>query len=91
MEVLHRGVLLWLKHENFIVRTKAVCEAVSRHLDDPKTIEAIRELQGDSTQFGNQYLTQDFAFAALDILGIEKHRGENERVDALVDSQLHFA
>lgn len=79
-----------LIHGNFIVRAKAVCEAVNRHLEDPGTIEAIQILKGDSTLFWNQYLIQDFAFAALDILGVEKHRGENERVDALIASQLHF-
>lgn len=79
-----------LTHENFIVRARAVCEAANRRLDDPKTIGALQALKSDSTLFWNQYLIRDFALAALDILGVEEHRGENERIDALVDSQLHF-
>lgn len=79
-----------LSHEHFIVRTKAICEAVSRNLNDSATIEAIRALKSDSTRFWNQYLIQDFAFAALDILGVETWQGQNERIDALVESQLHF-
>lgn len=79
-----------LSHENFIVRVRAICEAVDRRLDDAKTIEAIQALKNDSTSFWNQYLIQDFAFAALDILGVEKYKEKNERVDALVESQLHF-
>lgn len=79
-----------LRHENFMVRTKAICEAVSRNLNDLNTIEAIRALKSDSTCFWNQYLVQHFAIAALDILGVETWQGESEQIDALVESRLHF-
>lgn len=79
-----------LSHENVIVRVKAICEVVRRHLIDADTTKAVKALKDDSTSFWNQYLVEDFAVAALDILGIEMYQGQNERIIALVKSRLYF-
>lgn len=83
-------VTAMLGHANFIARTKALWEATERGLSDSRTLDAIRKLKEDSTVFWNQYLVQDFAIAALDILGTEKYNGQSERINVLIQSRLQF-
>lgn len=79
-----------LHHDNFIVRTKAICEVVKRGIDTTEAIEAIRKLGKDSTVFWNQYKVKDFADAALELLGVQENVNKNEQVKRLVKSKLLF-
>lgn len=79
-----------LYHKNFIVRTKAICEVTKRRVNTSEAIEAIYKLKNDSTVFWNQYKVQDFADAALELLGERDGTDKNEQVRALVKSKLQF-
>lgn len=77
-----------LKHEHFIVRTSAIWETVNRHNLDKDVVSLLKDLKKDETKFWNFIKVQDFAFAALDILGVEKYAGDNEYVKRLIKDEM---
>ncbi len=75
---------------NVIHKCAAICEVTRRNIHSSQAISILNALKSDESIFWNDYKTQDFAIAALDILKIKPYRGEKREVKRLIESQLCF-
>ena len=84
------AIAIALKHKGAIYRINALINIV-RHsiVDSPKIIELTYTLLQDSIMLDG-YEVSDFAYATLDLIGIESYSGDNQRVKALIDSRFEF-
>jgi hypothetical protein len=75
-------------------RNNAIIEAVQHNIKDDSIINQIKRLKSDNTFLfglnGGGYTVSTFAYAALDVLNIEKYKGNDEYVKKLIDFKFKF-
>lgn len=77
-----------LRHENFLVRSGAIWEVANRRVLNDDIILLLKKLKKDETVFWPPVKVQDLAFAALDILGIEKYSDDNAYVKGFIKTKM---
>ncbi len=85
-----KAIIIALKHKGAIYRINALINIV-RHsiVDSSKIIELVYQLLEDGIILDG-YKVSDFAYATLDLIGIESYCGDNSKVKALIDSRFEF-
>ena len=78
-----------LSHSGAIFRMNAVGNAVIHGMNDSETISRLVELKSDNASLDG-FTVGDFATAALDVLGCEKYRGNNDRMRSLIATRFNF-
>lgn len=84
------SILVGLKHKGAIYRINALINIVRHSIDDSAEIneELYKLLEDDISIDG--YTVSDFAYAVLDLTGIESYSGNDKHIKDLIDSRLVF-
>ena len=72
-----------LNSENKCLRLDGLLWAAYHEINDEKVIERIRELKSDE-ESAMGFKVCDYAIAALDVLGIERYQGNDDRLSDLI-------
>ena len=83
------AILKGLFHMGAIFRMNGAAFAVIHRIDDGEVAARLRELTKDPVTLDG-YSVSDFAFAAMDLLGLSQYRGEKEAVKRLIESNFDF-
>lgn len=90
---IHTGremfVKLALDQKGAIFKVNGIISAVNHKIVSKSIIDKIRDLKNDNTIISGFYVS-DFAAAALDALGMEKYKGNSERIKELIISKLEI-
>lgn len=78
-----------LNHNGAVIRMNGIMFAANFKFKKSSIIDAIKKLTEDNTEF-NGYTVSQFAFAALDVIGIEKYQGNDENIKELIDYKFVF-
>lgn len=73
-----------------IQKASETCRIVSNRDVSESAVSFLKNTMSDERSFWNDYLVSDFAYAALDLLGIEKYKGDRHEVLRLIESKLAF-
>ena len=76
-----------LNSDNKCLRLDGLLWATYHNINDENVIERIRELKYDE-ESAMGFKVSDYAVAALDILGVEKYQGGDERLSDLIKNFL---
>ena len=74
-------------------RMNGIIEAVKHKYKEPAVIRQIRNLITDKTgifSLTGGYNVSDFAYAALDVLGVESYTGNEEKVRMIIESKFEI-
>ena len=74
-------------------RMNGLVEAVKHGLKEKAITRQIKKLVDDKTgilSLRGGYTVSDFAIAALDVLGIEQYKGNEENIKAIIESKFEF-
>lgn len=74
-----------LRHENILVKARAMLEIARRKCVTPEIEESLRSAKQDHRPFWNQYKISDIATAVLDIIGVEKYLGNDPTILYLME------
>lgn len=90
MRLGNKNAILWgLNCTGLHFRTNAIACAVIYNMTDDDIINAIKKLKPDTyTSIGTS--ASGCAYAALDILGIEKYTGDDREVKEYLDCKFDF-
>lgn len=84
------AILEGLKHKGAIYRINALINIVRHTLvDSEEIIQKVYNLLEDNI-FVDGYKVSDFAYAVLDLIGIETYSGNNNQIKELIESKLDF-
>lgn len=73
-----------------IQKASETCRIVSDRDVSEGAVSFLKSTISDERSFWNNYLVSDFAYAALDLLGVEKYKGARYEVLRLIESKLVF-
>lgn len=83
------AILQGLAHPGAFYRINATMSAGRHFVKEPVIGIYLKRLKEDN-MIMNGYRVSDFAYAALDILGIEKYIGNDIRIRRLINSKFDF-
>ena len=72
-----------------LLRINAIINAVKFKVTPDEFISRIRDLTRDDN-YVSGYQVSDFAYAALDILGIQRFKGDRPEIKQMIDCRLSF-
>ena len=79
-----------LYSDGITLKCGAIAELTRRKIIDNDVINRIKELKKDNGSFWHDYLVSDFAYAALDVLGIDRYMGNKKETKELINVKLDF-
>lgn len=83
------AILEGLQYRGILYRINGICNSVKYNIIDANIIRELEKLMNDErTIYG--YSISDFAYAALDLLGLRKYLGERLQVREFIVSKFDF-
>ncbi|MGN1347716.1 MAG: hypothetical protein ACI4VI_02110 [Acutalibacteraceae bacterium] len=84
-----QAIIEGLSHKGAIYRINGIIYSVLFSHTENETVSIIQNLKTDTTLFDG-YSVSDFAIAALDLLSVEKYKGNEETILKLINSKFEF-
>ena len=83
------AIISGLSHNGAIYRMNAISFSALHNIQDADVKKKITELTDDDISL-DTYSVSDFAYAALDVMGIALYKGNSDSVKRLIESKFEF-